>query len=80
MFVERVISDTASTDAISRITGEFIKWAHEFVRRVKEWQTRPISVANFTWFLARYMGAKFNIGPLAPPYIRCQEQCRKVTI
>ena len=83
------IGDTASTDAISRITGEFIKWAHdpqpvqwahELVRRVKEWQTRPKSVVNFAWFLTRYLCAKFNIGPPAPPYIRCQERCRKITI
>ena len=83
------IGDTASTDAISRISGEFLKWAHdpqpvqwahEFVRRVREWQTRPKSVANFAWFLTRYLCAKFNIGPPPPPFIRCQERCRKTTM
>mgnify|MGYP000308879683 FL=1 len=83
------IGDTASTDATARISGEFLKWAHnpqpvqwahELVRRVREWQTRPKSVANFAWFLTRYLCAKFNIGPPAPPFIRCQERCRKITM
>ena len=83
------IGDTASTDATARITGEYLKWAHdpqpvqwahELVRRVREWHTRPKSTVNFAWFLTRYLCAKFSIGPPAPPFVRCQERFRKITV